>query len=249
MLLAALALASSLAAVGPDDGEALLRRMNAEHRGSWFRTFIFVQRTTYPAQPERPEETWYETMQRPGFLRIDIERAGAMTGGMIFRNDSVYQFADGAVRVARPQVHYLLILAHDIHVAPSAEPAIAKLRALGFDLGTTHETRWQGRPVIVVGAAAGDTTSSQFWIDAERLILLRVLQTNPANGARSDVQVSGFTMEGPAAVERDIKFFTNGVLGMHEEYTWVRTGVPLDPAVFDPAHVGTLPGWIAERRR
>lgn len=231
------------------DGEALLRRMNAAHRDSWFRTMVFVQRTTWPGQPNRPAETWYETMVRPGMLRIDIERRDSMVGTMIFRNDSLYQFAGGQQAVARPLVHHLLVLAHDIHVMRSADDAIAKLKGLNFDLARTHETSWQGRPVTVVGAAAGDSTSNQFWIDTERLILLRVIQSNPSNGARSDVQVSGFTMEGPAAVERDIKFFTNGTLGMHEEYTWIRTGVTIDPAVFDPARASTLPGWIAEHKR
>ena len=245
-LLAALALPIHAQAA---DGEALLRQMNAAHRDSWFRTMVFVQRTTFPAQPGRAEETWFETMERPGKLRIDMERGDSAIGTLLFRNDSIYQFNGGQLQRSAPLVHYLLVLAHDIHVMPSADDAIAKLRALNFNLATTHRTTWQGIPITVVGAAAGDTTSSQFWVDTDRLIMVRVMQTSP-NGARSDVQVSGFTMEGPAAVERDIKFYTNGNLGMHEEYTWIRTGVELDPAVFDPARVAsTRPAWIAEWKR
>ena len=32
-----------------------------------------------------------------------------------------------------------------------------------------------------------------------------------------------------ALVERDILFYTNGTLGLREEYTWLRTGDPINP--------------------
>ena len=101
MLLPALLMAMTLPFTGPaEDGEALLRRINEAHRASWFTSMVFVQRTSYPSQPDRPEETWYETMVRPGHLRIDIEIDGAPTGGMLFRNDTLRQFADGHLPVA-----------------------------------------------------------------------------------------------------------------------------------------------------
>lgn len=63
--------------------------------------------------------------------------------------------------MARPLVHALLLLLHDIHVG-SADAVIAKLRAQGFDLATTGAATWDGRPVVVVGAVTGDTTARQF---------------------------------------------------------------------------------------
>lgn len=245
-MLLPLLMALALPLPGPaPDGEALLRQMNAAHRDAWFNSMIFVQRTTWPAQPQRPEETWYETMVRPGHLRIDIERGGALVGGMIFRDDTLRQFAAGQLQgQPRPLVHHLLVLLHDIHIAPSADGAIAKLTGLGFDLATTHETSWNGSPVVVVGAAAGDTTSSQFWVDTERLVVVRVIQRG-GGGAIADTHIGGFTSEGGGLVERELRFHTNGVLGMVEEYTWVRTEVTIDPSVFDPAHLEP-PAWIAE---
>ena len=227
-----------------EDGEALLRRMNAVHRDTWFRTMIFVQKTSYPGS-DRPEETWYETMSRPGRLRIDIERDGEIAGRMLFRSDSVYQFV-GDRRHAQPQVHYLLLVAHDIHVG-DPDAIIGKLRALGYDLSKTGKATYQGRDVVTVGAVTGDTTSRQFWVDPERLIAVRFLQTNP-NGAVSDVQVGGFTSQGPAVVEGTITFLTNGRPGMVEEYTWIRTGVEIPEILFDPEH-DAPPAWIAEYRR
>jgi hypothetical protein len=234
------------AVLAAQDGAALLREVNAAHRDSWWRTLIFVQRTTWPGS-DRPEETWYETMERPGKLRLDFERHDTITGGALFRNDSIYQWADGAARgQPRALVHPLLVLLHDIHVGP-IEASIAKLTGLGFDLTKRSVATWQGSPVAVVGALAGDTTSAQFWIDPQRLVVVRILQP-AANGGRSDTQVSTFSEGGPGLVEREILFHTNGVLGLKEEYLWIRTGVTLDPAVFEPGN-HALPAWVVEYKK
>jgi hypothetical protein len=230
---------------GAEDGEALLRRINAAHRSDWFRSLVFVQRTTFPGTT-RPEETWYETMLRPGFLRIDVEREGAMVQRTLFRNDSLYQW-NGAEQVAsRPLLHPLLLLLHDLHVG-DADTVIRTLRTIGFDLATTSAATWEGRPVIVVGATAGDTTTRQFWVDAERLVVVRTLQRG-ANGAVSDVRIGRYSTESPALVEREITFHTNGRPTMVEEYTWVRTGVAIPAEVFLPGST-ELPSWISEQRR
>ncbi len=242
----ALIAALTLAAVSPvDDGEALLRRMNAAHRDSWFRTMTFVQHTTFPGT-DRAAETWYETMSRPGKLRIDIERNGEIVERLLFRSDSAYQYAGDARRSARPQVHYLLLVAHDIHVG-DAESIIARLRGLGYDLSKTGKATWQGREVITVGAVTGDTTSRQFWVDPERLVAVRFLQTSQ-NGTVSDIHVGDFSHEGSALVERKIVFHSNGRPNMVEEYTWIRTGVSIPESVFDPDS-SALPDWIGEYRR
>ncbi len=239
MVLALAALAILTAA--PDSGEALLRRMNTEHRGSWFTSLVFVQHTTYPGTARAPE-TWYETMVRPGRLRIDIERDGAMVSTMIFRDDTLHQVANGTLRGSQPLVHSLLLLLHDIHVGDS-DAVIAKLRAQGFDLSRTHAATWEGRPVVVVGALAGDTASAQFWVDPARLVVVRVMQSGPG-GAHNDTRIGKFSQHGPALLEREITFVTNGAPRMVEEYTWVRVDDEIPAEVFDPHHQG-LPAWIA----
>lgn len=246
LLLVALAapLTAPLAAQAAD-GEALLRRINAAHRETWFTTMTFVQQSSWPGSG-RPNETWYETMERPGKLRIDIERNDSMVGTVIFRNDTIHQLSNGQLRGSRPLVHSLLVLLHDVHVG-DIDAAIGKLRGSGFDLSRTHATRWQDRPVTVVGAAAGDTASAQFWVDSERLVVLRVIQPTP-NGGINDTHVGGYTQQGNALVEGEITFHTNGVPGMREIYTQIRTGMPVDPMVFDPSR-GELPAWVAEWKR
>jgi cyclase len=48
-----------------------------------------------------------------------------------------------------------------------------RLKRLGFDLATVHDDSWEGRPVYVVGARAGDLRTRQFWVDKERLVFVR----------------------------------------------------------------------------
>jgi hypothetical protein len=229
------------------DGVALLREINAAHRGRWWTTLTFVQRTTWPGTP-RPEETWYETMHRPGLLRIDIERRDSIVGGILFRNDSIYQWGAGGAPQGQPRamVHPLMVLLHDIHVG-SVDAQVAKLRGLGFDLGKRHRGSWQGHPVEIVGALAGDSTSAQFWVDPSRLVVVRIIQSSP-NGARTDIHIGKFSEGGPGLVEREIDFFANGNPGLKEEYTWIRTGVTIPEAVFVPGNTA-LPAWVTEYKR
>jgi hypothetical protein len=185
-------------------------------------------------------------MQRPGFLRLDMERGGRMVGRAIFRADSVYQETEGRPPVARPLLHPLLLLLHDIHVG-NADSVIAKVRTLGFDLTRTGEATWEGAKVITVGATSGDTTSRQFWVDPERLVVVRLIQP-AANGALNDTRIGRFSREGDALVEREITFLTDGRTTLVEEYSWVRTGTSIPATVFDPA-TRDLPAWIAEFKR
>jgi hypothetical protein len=227
-----------LASPALPDGAAVIRSAHARYEGKWFTTMTFVQKTTFPG---RGLQTWYEAMQLPGTLRIDI--APASRGqGMIFRNDSLYRFAGGKAQPGQPLKHSMLILLHDIHVV-SPEATIANLSGLGFDLSKTHETTWQGVPVIVVGAEPGDTTSKQFWFEKERLLLVRLIEPNGGGGM--DAHFGDYTRHGTAWIEGTIKVHQGGTLVQLEEYTDIRTGVQHESGLFDPSHLGT-PTWIGD---
>jgi hypothetical protein len=58
----------------PQSGHDVLARMHDLWQGKWFRTFTFVQRTTFP---DRPAQTWYETIENPGRLRSTSGRSTA----------------------------------------------------------------------------------------------------------------------------------------------------------------------------
>lgn len=86
VLLAALLHAPS----DPCNGQELLALMC---RVPTYRTMTFIQTTRFP---NRPHETWYESAQLPGRLRIDMAPLDSQRVAL-FRDDSVY-----SRRVGRP---------------------------------------------------------------------------------------------------------------------------------------------------
>src|SRR2546425_7426706 len=75
----------------------------------------------------------------------------------------------------------------------------ARLERLKFDLATVHEDTWQGRPVYVVGAKAGDLRARQFWVDRERLVFVRLLEPGQRDTSRtSDIRFNKYQPAGSA---------------------------------------------------
>ena len=78
----------------PRNGEELLSLMRDRYAGKWYRTLTFTQKTTLP---DGKIETWYEALELPGKLRIDI---APLDSGktLLFRNDSLYVFDQKALK-------------------------------------------------------------------------------------------------------------------------------------------------------
>jgi hypothetical protein len=223
----------------PKNGEELIAQMRDRYAGKWYRTLTFIQKTTLP---DGKVETWYEALELPGKLRIDIAPLDSMNT-ILFRNDSVYQFQGGKLRESKPLIHPLMVLGFDVYGAPVAE-TVRKLRDLKFDLSKLHQTTWQGRPTYVVGAAPGDTLSPQFWIDVERLYFVRSLE--PSKKDPSVINDTRFEKYVPLAggwLEMEVLFLSDGRQRVKEEYTNPKANVKLDPAIFDPQS-WKAPGWI-----
>jgi len=235
-LLSLLVFRLALPGPAPKSGEDLIREMRRKYDGRWYTTVTFTQKTTRGDQVE----TWYEAAQVPGLLRIDIAPLDSGKA-LLFRNDSVYQFRADTVTRSDRFVHPLMVLGFDVYL-DSAERTIQRLKDLKFDLSLLREDSWQGRPVYVVGAAAGDTIAQQFWVDRERLVFVRMLETGP-RGNRVETQFNGYQPLGGGWIETEVLFMVDGELRGKEEYSDIRQGMSLEPALFDPAHWGKA-GWI-----
>lgn len=245
LVLGALLLTSALAPPSPKpvskpkNGEELIAQMRERYLGKWYRTLTFIQKTTLP---DGKVETWYEALELPGKLRIDV---APLDSGktLLFRNDSLYVFEQKKLKASQPLVHPLMVLGFDVYQAPAAETA-RKLAGLKFDLSKLHHTTWRGRPTYVVGAEAGDTTSPQFWIDAERLYFVRSLE--PSKKDSSVINETLFNKYVPLAggwLEMEVLFLANGKQQVKEEYSDPKANVKLDPAIFDPTS-WRPPGWV-----
>lgn len=223
------------------DGPALIRGMHDRYAGAWYRTMTFVQTTTL-SKPTPHQETWYEAAMIPGSLRIDI--APIDSGNTIlFRSDSVYRFQQAKLLRSRGFVHPLMVLGFDVYADP-AEKTIDKLTALGFDLSKIREDLWQGRPVYVVGAPAGDTATAQFWIDRDRLVFVRMLE--PVGDGSGDVAETEFNRYQPLGkgwISIEVVFKVKGEVVSKEEYADVKGDVALPEALFDPGKYAA-PAWV-----
>lgn len=239
-ILIALALSTSAVATPPTANE-ILQAMHDRHEGSWYETLTFVQKTTNyaPGGEVAGVETWYESLELPGRLRIDVE---PLDGGriLLFRNDSLYTWQGAAAQPGRALVHPLLLMGFDVYHLPVAETR-ARLSELGVDLSKTHETTWQGRSVWVIGADAGDSTSHQFWIDQERLVFVRQL-----NG-QNEVRFNDYQPLGGGWIAPEVLIMRGGRTVTLEEYSDMKVGMDFEEGVFDPAR-SVRPGWITAGR-
>jgi hypothetical protein len=216
------------------NGEDLLRAMHDRYAKTWYRTLTFTQKsTTYNPDGTTKVETWYESLMLPAKLRIDFGPAADGNGALLV-DENVSIFRKGKLSVTRPDVNMLLVLGFDVYGQPP-ERTIGVVTKEGFDLTKLHEDTWEGKSAYVVGAAKGDLTSKQFWIEKDRLLFLRVIQ--PAVQDEKNLQDIRFGDYRPLAggwVAAYVEVVTNGKKVFTEEYSDIQANPKLDPALFDP---------------
>src|SRR5947209_6505541 len=128
---------------------------------------------------------------------------------------------------------------------PPAERTTDILRRRGIDMSKVSRATWENRPVFVVGADAGDSTSKQFWIDAQRLLFVRLVETvKTSNGSRRDeYRFQRYVPHGQSWVAEEVTGLRDGKPSLREVYANVRVDVPIDDALFDPAQLATHTPW------
>jgi outer membrane lipoprotein-sorting protein len=212
----------------------LIAAMQKKYGKSWYKTATFVQETTNIAPDGSSRvETWYEAMSVPRSLRIDFTPTSE-GNGILFTDGKIYVFKNGKIENTRPFEHPLLILGFDIYRMPAAE-VTTKLQALKFDLSQFREDTWQGRPVYVVGAKAGDLHSPQFWIDQENLYFVRMLGPAGKDGTQTqETQFNKYQKLGGGWIAPEVIFMIDGKIVTTEKYSEIRSDMNLDPKLFDP---------------
>ena len=245
LLVASAALALPVRAQQPSDGRAVLQQMHAAYDGKWYRTLTFVQRTVF----HRPDgsastQTWYESVSGPSLLRIDLDSATS-GDGTLYTRDSTFVVRNGAVVRRNANGNPFMPLIMGVYLQP-VERTVEELEQHEMDLTKVHRATWHGRPAWVVGAESpSDTTSPQFWIDTERLVLVRMV-LRAGSGTAFDVDVGGYERAGNAWLGTRIMMKSNGRVIQEEHYQDWKVGVPLDPALFDPARWLTAQHWATQ---
>lgn len=225
-------------------GDAVVAAMRDRYEGKWYRTLTFVQKTSrLQADGKWSVQDWYESMHTPGRLRIDFAPLGDASG-VIYARDSVFTVSKGRALPGQKSINPLLVLGFDVYTQPSARTA-ALLRQEGFDLARTSVDTFERRPMIVVGARRGETTRKQFWIDAEHLYFVRMLEPTRQDPKKvQDIRFLKYERLGEAWIAPRVEIYNDGKLVMIEEYRDIRPDVTLDPALFDPTKWKTARHWF-----
>jgi hypothetical protein len=218
----------------PKSGRELISQMHARYDGKWYHTVTFTQTTSFP---DHPAETWYEAGTIPGKLRIDIAPLDSMTA-IMFIGDTTVVFKGGQRVATRQDRNLLMTLGFDVY-GQSPDTTTAQLAAAGIDLSKLREDTWNGTKVWVVGADKGDTTTSQFWIEQNRLLFVRLIENRPnpkdSTAAHNllDVTFENYQPLAKAWVSPKVVIKLNGKEIQREEYRDIRADTPLQPDLYD----------------
>jgi hypothetical protein len=236
------AMRSASSAIAVTSGSGLVKAMHDAFGGKYLKTMRFVQNNTrYTTTGQEQKSQWYEHIEIPGKLRIAFLPA-SQKSGMVQVDDRVASFDNGIRIDFRPSVNPLLLLTADVYAAP-VPTIIRGLDSLKVDMDVIRSDQWEGHPVWVLGAKAGDTTSNQAWVDKDRMLLLRFIQRS-GSGDRtmvSDHRILSYKEIQGFQVPTEFLVIRNGRPVWREQYTDIRVNEEFPPNTFDQAKWYDIP--------
>jgi hypothetical protein len=228
--------------VSVNDGESLIRAMHARYVGRWYKDITFNQTTTLMGgSGQLTDQLWYVAIAAPGKQRIDYVNPD-LGNGILQRAESTYIFNGGRAVRATASWSDLLLLTQDVYMQPP-EVTISILRSLGYQLSRLRVGSFDGRTAYIVGSTTvADSSSKQFWVERERMLLVR-LREKRAEGAYSDIRVGDFLKIGEAWIAKQTYQYQNGVPRLHQQIAGAKADTPLNPDLFEPKLYSTVKHW------
>src|SRR5436190_12907866 len=220
----------------------LLKAMHDRYDGKFLKTMSFLQNNTqYTSTGAEKKSQWYEHIEVPGKLRIAFLPATTKSG-LVQVDDKVASFDNGIRVDFRPSINPLLLLTADVYVAPVAV-ITRDLDSLHVNMELMRNDDWEGQPVYVVGAKAGDSTSNQMWVDRDHLRLVRFIQSSQS-GTRtivSDIRVLNYKEIQGFDIPTEFLIIRNGRPFWREQYADVRINEDFPAGTFDQARWNDIP--------
>jgi hypothetical protein len=237
----------------PKTGTEVLQRMHDAYAGKWYRTLTFVQKTTrYAKDGTTNVSTWFESLRQldPNTTQLRIDVGDPTVGnGMLYTADSTWRLRAGKVTATQGQGNEFLPLIEGVYMQPVARTA-AQLQATKVDMQRVTKGRWQDRTVWIVGTSSpADTISPQFWIDAERNVVMRMILAPAPSAGTMDIRLDGYVPLAGGWLATKVAMSVGGAPVQTEEYSEWKANVELAPALFDPASWTTAPHWAAARAK
>lgn len=216
----------------PRNGLEVIGAMRVAHPSRALRTLSYTVRVSeyrpdsvrtsrsrvYASLPGRHRVEYLPTSRRSGYVR-DRQRLAVFESG---------------VRVSQAtRVDLVALVAYDLF-AQSIDTTIMWLDSSAVRFGLLRLDELDGRRVWVVGAPAGDTTSSQFWVDATEFRVVRVIQREPVNSnAIVDMRFTDFIDVLDVPLPTRIAVYRGGKLAQRHEISAVATNPRLPARAFD----------------
>jgi len=214
-----------------NNGEELIEEMQNIYYGKWYQKIAFEQNSYfYKNDSIYKKQVWCEAYQFPGNLAIKFDSITSGSG-YLFSKDTFSVFSSGELMSQRRWIHDLVVLSMDIY-SQEVNKTVEQLKELGYDLNKMHSNTWNGKEVFVVGANKGDTLSTQFWIEKERLLLLRTLTME--NGIYKEVIFDDYTKFNDSWIEQTVIFKYDTKIVMKEEYFNIREAKGINTMNFNP---------------
>jgi hypothetical protein len=228
----------------PKSGTEVLERMRAAYDGKWYHTLTFAQKTTiYAKDGSKRIQPWREYLRHTAAgtqLRIDVGDA-ARGNGILYTADSSWRFSGGKQVAHDADGNPFLPLIEGVYVQPVAK-TVAELKPIKVDLSKVTSTTRAGKTVWIVGASStADSTSPQFWVEADRKVVLRMI-VNLGGPDPYDIQLDDYVVAGGGLLATKVTMFVKGVPAQVEEYADWKVDVPLTDAQFNPA------AWVVPPR-
>jgi hypothetical protein len=213
-------------------GEDLIREMHSKWKGKWYPHISFEQEAIfYKDRKVVKTEIWQEILSSPGKLHIRFNGFNSHNGA-IYNNDSVYHFQSGELKAVKKETNYLALLGFDVYLY-NPGVSIAKLKELGFDLNRSYRSTYLGKKIRIVGAnEASDLTSSQFWVDEETCLVMRILKNTSGNVR--DVHFNNYRKVENNWVATEIIFKNASDTVFVEKYFNIKFPKQVAPGIYDP---------------
>jgi hypothetical protein len=214
----------------PNTGLEVIGWMRRAHPSRALRSLTF-DITTIEYRGERQVERESRAyVSLPGRLRVDVLPTSTRAGYVRDRH-RLSVFSRGRRVSTSNRVDLATLLVYDVF-AQSIDTTIMWLDSARIRYGLLRRDYWYGRPVWVVGAERGDHTSPQFWVDAERWRVVRVIQRDARNRV-VDARFAEYTELLDVPVPQRIVLYVGGELVQEQRMINLAVNPALPSRAFD----------------